>query len=82
MPVLPPQVHPDFLVCAFYKMFGYPTGLGALLVRVEAVPPLRKGERGAHVHWRCTVGALSAYWVTGCGRRVQWQYVRQQYVGT
>ena len=30
----------------FYKMFGYPTGLGALLVRTDAVTPLRKGERG------------------------------------
>jgi molybdenum cofactor sulfurtransferase len=24
---------PDFVVLSFYKMFGYPTGLGALLVR-------------------------------------------------
>ena len=32
----------------FYKMFGYPTGLGALLVRTDAVTPLRKGER-----WKC-----------------------------
>ena len=24
---------PDFVVISFYKMFGYPTGLGALLVR-------------------------------------------------
>jgi hypothetical protein len=30
---------------AFYKMFGYPTGLGALLVRTEAVESLKKGER-------------------------------------
>ena len=29
-------------------MFGYPTGLGALLVRTDAVTPLRKGER-----WKC-----------------------------
>lgn len=24
---------PDFVCLSFYKMFGYPTGLGALLVR-------------------------------------------------
>lgn len=24
---------PDFVAVSFYKMFGYPTGLGALLVR-------------------------------------------------
>ena len=28
---------PDFVVVSFYKIFGYPTGLGALLVRREAV---------------------------------------------
>jgi selenocysteine lyase/cysteine desulfurase len=26
-------VQPDFVVFSFYKMFGYPTGLGALLIR-------------------------------------------------
>jgi hypothetical protein len=26
-------VQPDFVVFSFYKMLGYPTGLGALLVR-------------------------------------------------
>jgi len=23
----------DFVVCSFYKIFGYPTGLGALIVK-------------------------------------------------
>ena len=27
------SVKPDFVVISFYKMFGYPTGLGALLIR-------------------------------------------------
>ena len=27
------QYRPDFVVFSFYKLFGYPTGLGALLVR-------------------------------------------------
>ena len=27
---------PDFVVMSFYKMFGYPTGGGCLLVRNEA----------------------------------------------
>ena len=26
-------VKPDFVVISFYKMFGYPTGLGALLIK-------------------------------------------------
>jgi len=34
---------PDFVAVSFYKMFGYPTGLGALLVRNKtAVAVLRR----------------------------------------
>ncbi len=32
----------DFVVMSFYKMFGYPTGVGCLLVRNEALPSLRR----------------------------------------
>lgn len=32
----------DFVTVSFYKMFGYPTGLGALLIRTENVDLLRK----------------------------------------
>ncbi|KAI8806455.1 pyridoxal phosphate-dependent transferase [Cladochytrium replicatum] len=36
------SAHPaDFLVLSFYKMFGYPTGLGALIVRKTAASVLR-----------------------------------------
>ncbi|KAI8474571.1 MAG: pyridoxal phosphate-dependent transferase [Monoraphidium minutum] len=35
-------VRPDFVSMSFYKIFGYPTGLGALLVRVDAAAELRK----------------------------------------
>jgi molybdenum cofactor sulfurtransferase len=31
------EVSPDFVVVSFYKMFGYPTGVGALLVRKTAL---------------------------------------------
>lgn len=35
--------HPaDFIPISFYKMFGFPTGLGALLVRNEAAELLKK----------------------------------------
>ena len=30
---------------SYYKMFGYPTGLGALLVHKRAVPALMKRKR-------------------------------------
>uniref|UniRef100_A0A0A9DHA7 Molybdenum cofactor sulfurase n=1 Tax=Arundo donax TaxID=35708 RepID=A0A0A9DHA7_ARUDO len=32
----------DFVVCSFYKIFGYPTGLGALIVKNEAASSLKK----------------------------------------
>ena len=33
---------PDFVALSFYKMFGYPTGIGALLARREALARLRR----------------------------------------
>jgi molybdenum cofactor sulfurtransferase len=35
-------VQPDFVPVSFYKLFGYPTGLGALLVRKKAARQLNK----------------------------------------
>jgi selenocysteine lyase/cysteine desulfurase len=34
------RVHPDFVTVSFYKMFGYPTGVGCLLVREDAMTRL------------------------------------------
>jgi selenocysteine lyase/cysteine desulfurase len=36
------RVQPDFVPVSFYKMFGYPSGLGALLARREALERLRR----------------------------------------
>jgi len=36
------QVKPDFVVQSMYKMFGYPTGVGCLLARREALARLRR----------------------------------------
>eukprot|EP00884_Botryococcus_braunii_P001647 jgi/Botrbrau1/11483/Bobra.0360s0010.1 len=36
------KVRPDYVALSFYKIFGYPTGLGALVVRSDAVEMLRK----------------------------------------
>ncbi|CAG8457127.1 2804_t:CDS:2 [Acaulospora colombiana] len=33
---------PDFVAMSFYKIFGFPTGLGALLVKTELEPMLKK----------------------------------------
>lgn len=34
--------HPDFVPISFYKMFGYPTGVGCLLARRQALAKLRR----------------------------------------
>ncbi|HLF73211.1 MAG TPA: aminotransferase class V-fold PLP-dependent enzyme [Anaerolineales bacterium] len=36
------QVKPDFVPVSFYKMFGYPTGVGALIARREALAKLHR----------------------------------------
>jgi selenocysteine lyase/cysteine desulfurase len=36
------DVRPDFVALSFYKMFGYPTGLGALIARREALERLER----------------------------------------
>jgi molybdenum cofactor sulfurtransferase len=39
---LPKQQRPHFVALSFYKIFGYPTGLGALLVRRDTAHLLQK----------------------------------------
>jgi selenocysteine lyase/cysteine desulfurase len=36
------NVQPDFISVSFYKMFGYPTGVGCLLVRNDAIQALHR----------------------------------------
>lgn len=36
------KVKPDFVPISFYKMFGYPTGIGALLARKQAMAKLHR----------------------------------------
>ena len=35
-------VQPDFVPVSFYKMFGYPTGVGGLLIRKSVLPKLQR----------------------------------------
>ncbi len=48
LPLCPPTaldlgaVHPDFVCLSFYKIFGYPTGMGALLARRSALAKLHR----------------------------------------
>ena len=39
-------IKPDFVTISFYKIFGYPTGLGALLVRNSSCDSLKKRYYG------------------------------------
>ncbi|MFC1440885.1 aminotransferase class V-fold PLP-dependent enzyme [Streptacidiphilus sp. N1-10] len=36
------RVHPDFVTVSWYKVFGYPTGIGCLVARREALARLRR----------------------------------------
>jgi len=36
------QIHPDFVVLSFYKMFGYPTGVGCLIAKHSALKELKR----------------------------------------
>ncbi|MDA9066400.1 aminotransferase class V-fold PLP-dependent enzyme [Flavobacteriales bacterium] len=38
------EVQPDFVTVSFYKIFGFPTGIGCLLIKKDSFPKLKK-------HW-------------------------------
>ena len=40
------EFQPDFVVLSFYKMFGYPTGLGALLIKNTSEKILKRNYFG------------------------------------
>ena len=53
---------PEFVVLSFYKLFGYPTGVGALVVRNDALrrlaaPLVRRRNRGFRVRAERDVSA-------------------------
>ncbi|KAF8061336.1 malate dehydrogenase [Scenedesmus sp. PABB004] len=62
-------VRPDFVPISFYKMFGYPTGLGALIARREAIALLHKvyfgggsvADATAQDAWRLLAPAPTGY---------------------
>lgn len=52
-------VQPDFVCVSFYKMFGYPTGVGCLLVRKTALARLRRPWfAGGTVNFATAQGAM------------------------
>ncbi len=47
--------HPDFVPISFYKMFGYPTGVGCLLARKAALAKLCRPWFGGGTIWGSSV---------------------------
>jgi molybdenum cofactor sulfurtransferase len=56
---------PDFAAFSFYKMFGYPTGIGALLIRRKVLPKLRRPWFAGGTVRIVSVKALSHYLADG-----------------
>ena len=48
-------VRPEFVAVSWYKVFGYPTGVGALLVRRTALPRLRRPWFSGGTIWGVSV---------------------------
>jgi selenocysteine lyase/cysteine desulfurase len=47
--------HPDFVPISFYKMFGYPTGVGCLLARKQALAKLQRPWFAGGTIWGISV---------------------------
>jgi selenocysteine lyase/cysteine desulfurase len=59
------QWHPDFVPLSFYKMFGYPTGVGCLLARRTALAKLHRPWFAGGTIWAATVQGDRHYMAEG-----------------
>lgn len=59
------QWRPDFVDISFYKMFGYPTGVGSLLARKSALAMLRRPWYAGGTISFSTVGGMNYYLTPG-----------------
>ncbi|HLV98175.1 MAG TPA: aminotransferase class V-fold PLP-dependent enzyme [Ktedonobacterales bacterium] len=57
--------HPDFVPLSFYKMFGYPTGVGCLLARRAALAKLQRPWFAGGTIWAVTVQGDRHYMAEG-----------------
>jgi selenocysteine lyase/cysteine desulfurase len=60
------QWRPDFVSLSFYKMFGYPTGVGALIARKAAAQKLRRPWYSGGTITFSSVVAFGHYLTPGC----------------
>jgi selenocysteine lyase/cysteine desulfurase len=59
------RVHPDFVALSFYKMFGYPTGVGCLIARKAAAATLVRPWYAGGTITFSTVASLDHYLTPG-----------------
>jgi len=59
------QVHPDFVDISFYKIFGYPTGVGCLLVRKASAHKLMRPWYAGGTITFSTVATMDHYLTPG-----------------
>src|SRR5262245_39407778 len=59
------RVHPDFVAVSFYKIFGYPTGVGCLIARKAAVNTLKRPWYAGGTITFSTVASLDHYLTPG-----------------
>lgn len=57
--------HPDFVAISFYKIFGYPTGTGCLLVRKSAAAKLKRPWYAGGTITFSTVAGMNHYLTPG-----------------
>jgi molybdenum cofactor sulfurtransferase len=57
--------HPDFVALSFYKMFGFPTGVGCLLARRRALAKLRRPWFAGGTVWGVSVASDFHYLLEG-----------------
>jgi molybdenum cofactor sulfurtransferase len=57
--------HPDFVALSFYKMFGFPTGIGCLLARRQALAKLRRPWFAGGTVWGVSVASDFHYLLEG-----------------
>ncbi len=54
-------IHPDFVPLSFYKLFGYPTGVGCLLARKTALRTMRRPWFAGGAIWAVSVESDNVY---------------------
>ncbi|KAK2741897.1 hypothetical protein FQN57_005456 [Myotisia sp. PD_48] len=59
--------HPDFVPISFYKMFGYPSGIGCLIARKEALTRLNRPWFAGGTVWGSSVEADNHVLLNGAG---------------